>query len=210
MPLLLAATLLWTWQWPRLSAGERSFGICLWLATLTETIALMLFRMDIHNQMVYKTYAPVEFLLLLHMPWAATSRTMHRRIMAFLVLCFAALVLHEWTTADAEPALFSMSMLLSMGTLTVLYAALLIVHAEASHVPLVRTPRFWMLFSVLLFMGPALPFLGIVDELHAEDPASAQLLFGIVEVLFLLRYGSVIIAAWLLYRSAAGTKDSGP
>lgn len=207
MPLLLAATLLWTWQWSRLAPAERSFAICLCLATLTETIALILFSMDIHNQMVYKTYAPAEFLLLLHLPWARTASTLHRRIMALLVLCFAGLLFHEWTSTAHEPAMFTMSMLLSMGTLAVLYAAMLIGHAEASHVPLVRTHVFWMLLSVLLFMGPALPFLGIVDELHAEDPGSAKLLFGIVEALFLLRYTAVVIAAWLLYRS---TKDFEP
>ncbi len=201
--MLFAASILWTRRWHGLSTAERSFTICLLLATITETSGMTLKHLDVPNSMVYKTYMPLEFALLLHVAWSYGGQRLLRWSLACLAGVFVVLLLVDWTRPAAYGDLIPLSMLYSTGMIAIIYAALLIHHAESSPVLIWRTHTFWMLLSVLLFMGPALPFLGILDELYASDPGMAQILFQIIEVLFLLRYGAVLIAAWFLYRSSS-------
>jgi hypothetical protein len=195
--LICAVSLLWTLRIRRIPSGQVLFYASILLACAVESGATYLSAWSTTTE-IYAWYLILEFLLLLTM----TTRSLRRSWTTGLAIAggLGFLVVSAWEHAYPAPdaIIAARSTLFGFSVLTFLCVVLLMDLVESATVPLWKDQRFWTYFSIFIFMGPAIPFLGLLNHIYAQDPVLAEELFIIIDVLFFLRYGSALVAAWLL------------
>lgn len=157
--------------------------------------------MDEKNAWLYNLYVPIEFYILLIMAQHLLKHRLSAVFIALVGLLYAVILIREIGQSDGSTLLYTRSTLLAFGSVTLLYAALLVDLAERTKTVLWKDQRFWVYLSVFLFMGPAIPYVGMMNEVYHRDPDLAFNLFLILDLLFLLRYGAAIVAGLLLNKA---------
>lgn len=192
-------SLIWTLRRQHLPDTQRWYFVALILAFVVENSSAALLITDQNNAWLYNLYVPLEFYLLAIMAERILNKRWSTALAAVGGAGYAALYLYEVTREGAFDLLDSRSTLLAYAIQTVLYAALLIELAERTTTVLWREQRFWVFLSVFLFMGPVIPYVGMMNEVYQRDAMLANSLFLIVDVLFILRYSAALIAGLMIF-----------
>ncbi|MCB0768047.1 MAG: hypothetical protein KDB95_12630 [Flavobacteriales bacterium] len=194
--LITAVFVLWVRRRRWMLPEQRAFFASLILGFAVEITSSLLQHSSRHTTWIYTLYIPLEMMLLLHFAHEALGRVRWRWVIGVAALLYLALLAFE---ASGELIILrSKSTLLGWSILTFLIAYLMVRLAEDSLLPLWKDQRFWVYLSILVFVGPAIPYVGLLNRVYAEDPRLASELFVIIEVLFIVRYGSALLAGFLL------------
>lgn len=163
---------------------------------------MVLNERGLHNVLLYNFYWPVEVALLL-----ALSHLMHpwpRRVLSlagggFLVVWAINLLL-----IDPRVRLVNTSVILGALLLAALYLLRLWHLANTLQARLRDSAAYWLCLAVLVYYGAAAPLLGSINYFLEVDVATAQGLFRITQVLFLLKF-ALMGTACLRARTPATT-----
>ncbi|MBK7384836.1 MAG: hypothetical protein IPI81_16110 [Flavobacteriales bacterium] len=189
----------WTLRLRSMPFAQRFFFAQLALAMVVENTSGILFIFDHENSVLYNFYIPLEFALLCAFAaFSFRSRLVHA-VLLLVVVCYGVVLFLE--LRQGTPIIFTKSLLLAYATLTITFSVLLVRLAGSTEVRLWKDQRFWVYLSIVVFTGAVIPYVGLMNHLYTSDPALAKSLFGIIEVLFFLRYGMVWLAGALLPRS---------
>lgn len=189
---------IWTLRRKHIPDAQRAFFVALLLAFVVENASAVLVLFNKDNNWLYNLYIPLEFYLLAYMAHRSSARRWSTALTLVAVLGFTVLFIEEQYSPGPFHLLNAHSTLLAWAVLTVLYATLLVQLAENCTSALWKEQRFWVYLSVLLFVGPAIPYVGLLNMMHARDPELAGRLFLIVDILFFLRYGTALIGGLTL------------
>lgn len=167
------------------------------LSFIAENWAMVLSRYGIDNTLLYKIWIPVMVTVLSY--WLI--RSLHRSWQVVLVV--VALIVYfglvGWESANVAEGtlLYDRSLLFGYAFLSITFAARLLHLAASSVHPLIKDPVFWVLVAFFASLGPAIPYLGLLNHLYAQNKEAADSLYVIVEVLFLLQFVLLGVAALL-------------
>lgn len=156
------------------------------VACLIDISGVTLAFMGIDNTQLYNFYWPVEFGLLLTLGWLVQPRghwLLWLIAMAFLVVWVFDLV-RVWPSGQLATASVIWGALL----LTGFYLAQLWALAETWSADLREAPAVWLCLAVLAYYGPAGPLIGSINYFLAVDMDLARKLYGITQVLCVLKF----------------------
>jgi magnesium-transporting ATPase (P-type) len=193
----------WTLRIRSIPPGQRFLYAQLVLAFLTENTCAVLVELDIENAWLYRIYLPIEFLLLLF--FAMRSFGGSRAVVLALIVYIGYLGIFWWEShsGTTDGILNSKSLLFAWSTLAVVYTILLVRLAERAEQPLWKEQIFWAYLSIVVFMGGALPYIGMLNRLYRADREASDSLFVIIDVLFFARYAMAWKAGRMLAQRSA-------
>ena len=196
---------IWTLRSKYIPAQQYAFYMLLLLAFVIENGSALLVQFKYHTTWFYNFYLPLEVILLMVLAHGSVGKRWLRGTFIVALIAYFALWTMELFAAEPTELLNSKSTLFGWSILTLIYGGLLVQLADTSVVPLWKDQRFWTYLSVLIFVGPAIPYIGLINRIYAEDPGMASDLFVIIDVLFFVRYGCALIAGALLTPSRVAT-----
>lgn len=192
--LVLAALVLWWFRRERFGARSLFLGCQLLFAFIIEVCGGYSAVHYIHNLWMYDFYIPVEFGLLSIYLHAQFETAWKARALVILVFAFA--VSYVLEIGGALPDLFvSRSYMLGSMTLGLGFIMVLYEMANQIHVSLLHRPRFWAYLGMAVFFSCNIPVMGLWNLVIHQEPHSAVQLYVINHVLFLIRYGLIVVAA---------------
>jgi hypothetical protein len=131
----------------------------------------------------------------------SVQRTVARAVIGLALAVYFGLLVWETTRYAADPILFQYSLLFGYTYLTAACAVLLVRLAATSTGVIWKDPCFWVYVAFFATLGPAIPFLGMLNHLYGVDQLQADSLFYIVDVLFLAQFVLLGVAGLLLHPS---------
>jgi ABC-type long-subunit fatty acid transport system fused permease/ATPase subunit len=191
--LVLLALICWWRHRSRFAPRSGWLGLQLAVALVDESYASMLNVRVLPNLWWYDLYVPVEFGLLLGYTHGHLKQRWQRAAVwpaAVLLAVAYAIDLHStYPTGFVSRAYILGSLVITAALLALLYDLALrtdrALHAQ---------PLFWAFLGMVLFFAGMVPLLGLWNQLTSESPRLAHELYTANHVLFLLRYGGVIVA----------------
>jgi hypothetical protein len=176
----------------------RPLMLFLALSVAVENAALLLGRYTGNNTWLYKAWVPALIVLLSYWLWRSMARRWATAAIAAALAVYLGLLGWEAATANAERILFARSLLFGYAFISALCAAELLRLATTASSVLWRLPAFWAHLAFFASLGPAIPYLGLLNRLYAADRQLADALFVIVDVLFLVQFAALGVAGLLL------------
>lgn len=152
------------------------------------------------NTVLYMVWVPLMIALLCFWLWRAIDRPWAGFVVGGVLLAYFALLAWELLNQARQQLLFERSLLLGYTSIGALCAVQLIRLTEVTKQPLWREPRFWIYFAFFGSMIPAIPCLGLINDIYHADAELASALFTIVDALFLFQLGTLIMAGVLVLR----------
>lgn len=198
MLLTCTVSAVWILRRRHIPDAQRAFFLVLLLAFVVENTSAILVLFDLRNNWLYNLYIPLEFYLLAYTAHRSLVRRWSTALALIVGLVFTLVFAWEMLRPGTFNLLNAHSTMLGWALLTFLYATLLVLLAESCTKVLWKEQRFWVYFSVLLFMGPAIPYVGMLNMVHARDAELARHLFVILDILFFLRYSAALLGGSLL------------
>lgn len=202
--LVLVASAAWWRERKRFAPRSWALGVQLIAGCIAESYGCYLSLSEQRNLWWYDLYAPVELgLLLLY----AHAHFRHRWQRLVLLPTAAGLAVIYTLDMRASYPLGFVSAAYICGALVLVGAYMSLVYELALRVDrvLYRQPLFWVHLGVAFFFAGMVPLLGLWNQLTEGDIGLARRLFIANDVLFTLRYGSVILACAIPFRQHAAT-----
>ncbi|WKZ65790.1 MAG: hypothetical protein QY325_13600 [Flavobacteriales bacterium] len=193
-----AALLAWVLHLRRAAPALRPIAAFLALSVAVENVALLLGHFTGNNTWLYKAYVPALIVLLSYWLWRSMARPWATAVIAGALAVYLGLLGWEAATVSAERLLFARSVLFGYAFISALCAAELLRLATTADSVLWRLPAFWVHLAFFASLGPAIPYLGLLNRLYAADRHLADTLFVIVDVLFLVQFAALGVAGLLL------------
>lgn len=193
-----AALLAWVLHLRRAAPALRPIAAFLALSVAVENVALLLGHFTGNNTWLYKAYVPALIVLLSYWLWRSMARPWATAVIAGALAVYLGLLGWEAATVSAERLLFARSVLFGYAFISALCAAELLRLATTASSVLWRLPAFWAHLAFFASLGPAIPYLGLLNRLYAADRQLADALFVIVDVLFLVQFAALGVAGLLL------------
>jgi hypothetical protein len=198
LALIGAALLCWWLRARPLQGSVRWYFLLLLFATVVECGGAWLIGQGSTTNTLYQIYIPLEIVLAaLFIASSSTERWPRGWPLLALVL-YTALLAWEWRNSSGSEILFSKSLLFAWALLVLGCCAVLLQRSYLLDRSIVRTWQFWALLSLLGYFGLALPTVGLVGELYAEDPVLAGEVYLVMDILYFFRYGLALVAGLLL------------
>jgi hypothetical protein len=188
----------WTRRYKLIPHYLLFFYLQITLAFFVESLAYILILLDLQNAWLYNLYIPLEFVLLLAFAYALADRQWLKWVMAGAMTIYVLMLWGEALQGGGMDILTSRSILWAWASLAMIHTYLLIRLADRSMIKIWRLPLFWVQFGIILFMGGAIPYIGLINRMLEHDAPLASGLFVIIEVLFFLRYTMAILAGQML------------
>lgn len=172
----------------RFPGGRFPWVLSIWVAvaTFAELLGITLAFIVVDNTQFYNFYWPVEFGLLLTLGQLVYPRKrwlVWLIASSFLVVWVSDLV-RVWPTGRLATASVIWGALL----LTGFYLAQLWTLAETWSADLREAPAVWLCLAVLVYYGPAAPLIGSINYFIVVDMDLASKLYGITQVLCVLKF----------------------
>lgn len=191
------AFLLWMRNLKRMPDGLRPILWFMVLSLIVENCALVLSLQEINNTLLYKTWIPVMITLLSYWLIRSLLRSWQVVFVGIALAAYFALLVWESSHVEEGALLFDRSLLFGYAFLSITMAARLLQLAASSLDPLLKDPVFWVLVAFFASLGPAIPYLGLLNHLYVQNMEAADSLYLIVELLFLLQCTALGVAAML-------------
>lgn len=206
---LFAALLVWGLVQRRSRAAWLPWiGALLALELAVEVAAKVMGQRGINNHLLYNVYFAVEFGLIvwfLHTHWPQ-ARTLRRTVRAAALLFAPVLVWDIW--AHGSPHYLATNALIIGGFLLGgLTAQALFIMVRVSAGPVHREPLFWVLLSIMVYYLAFIPILGLYNYLVFHNPDLAMRIYSINPLLFVLRYGLVLLGLVMVLRQGPRGHD---
>ncbi len=164
------------------------------MSVLVENGALVLRMLAGTNTLLYMLWIPLFVLLLSYWLWRIIEVRRVKWLLAFSVLTYFGLLFVEMLSEHEPRLLFQRSLLFGYGYLSAFCGYKLIRLAEECDGPIWRDPGFWVHLAFVGSLGPAIPYLGMLNHLYRMDRLRADSLFTIIDVLFLFQFIALGIA----------------
>lgn len=168
------------------------------LALVVEYSALVLAYLGAHNTLLYKIWISTMITLLSYWLMRTVRHTVAIAAIAVSLAVYIALFGWESTRDTGDSILFQHSLLFGYAFLTVACAAQLVRLATTCTERIWKEPEFWVYIAFFASLGPAIPFLGMMNNLYVLDNGQADSLFLIVEILFLVQFTLLGVAGLML------------
>lgn len=208
--LLILSIAIALWQWLRTPAPRsrffQVFGALIMAALATEIYGGLTNVRWINNNPVYNLFGFMETLLIL---WMATIlRPAWKRLALVLGVGITLVYIADLIYLKFEPYLLIEAIILNSVMQSVVCMMVLWWLAQASEVPLVRVPAFWIFLGFLIYFAGILPLIGTHGAIDLLDRSVASKLYPIIQGACILRY---LLAAYAcsLVRGAAAHTDHG-
>ncbi|MBK7943932.1 MAG: hypothetical protein IPJ85_00875 [Flavobacteriales bacterium] len=190
----------WALGWRALPRAMKPVLAYIALSAVVDTCAVVLREATGLNTVLYMVWVPLMIALLCFWLWRAIDRPWAGFAVGGVLLVYLALLAWELMSQDRQQLLFERSVLLGYASIGALCAVQLIRLTEVTDKPLWREPRFWTYFAFFGSMIPAIPCLGLINDIYSADAELASALFTIVDALFLFQLGTFIVAGVLVLR----------
>jgi hypothetical protein len=191
--LILVALICWWRHRSRFAPRSGWLGLQLAMALVDETYGSSLAVRVLPNLWWYDLYVPVEFAILLVYVHGHLKKGWQRTAVwpaaAVLAVAYAMDLRATYPEGFVSRAYILGSLVIVAALLALLYDLALRMD-RALHVQ----PMFWAFLGMVLFFAGMVPLLGLWNQLTLESPGLAHELYAANHVLFLLRYGGVIVA----------------
>lgn len=196
--LMAAVSILWTWRLGLLTGTERIFYWQLVLTFIKESICATYSSFFLQNGWLYNLSLPLETALLALFAHRTIRTIWSGWVCGTVVLVLVLSTLHEFLQPVPVDVLHARSTIFGWAFLTLIFCYLLVGLAERSPLPPWRDPLFWTYLSIVVFSGPAIPYVGLINRLAEQGSTLALDLYIILDVLFFLSWLMLLIAALLL------------
>ncbi len=191
-PLLLACTLgVVVARW-RTMPGSGWLMVMLALGTIVEVTAVMLVLLQGYNLWLYDLFIPVEQLLLVGYAWRQWG---HHYFRAYLLVVTAVILVvmpFEVYGSILRSEFVGRGFLICATLVLPAYLALLFREAIALDGVLFRSATTWIALGVVIYLGASIPLMGLMNTLNSNDVDLAMRLYRINDVVFALRFGTII------------------
>ena len=134
------------------------------------------------------------------------SQVLHRMIAGAVALLFPVLVVDLWLHGSVH-VLVTNALIIGGFLIGILAAKALFMLVQESDVALHRLPLFWVLLSFMVYYLTFIPIFGLYNYLSKHESTVAFELSNFNNVLFLIRYGLVLVGLVLLYRQSTMRHD---
>ncbi|MBK9419188.1 MAG: hypothetical protein IPN62_18385 [Flavobacteriales bacterium] len=181
----------------RVPDGLRPITWFMVLSFIAENFAMVLSLQDINNTLLYKIWVPVMITLLSYWLMRSLHRTWQVVLVAIALAAYFALFGWESAYKVDGSLLYDRSLLFGYAFLSITMAARLLHMAASSVHPLIKDPVFWVHVAFFASLGPAIPYLGMLNHLYVRNMEAADSLYVIMDVLFLLHFVLLGVAAAL-------------
>ncbi|HEY0977113.1 MAG TPA: hypothetical protein VGE21_06545 [Flavobacteriales bacterium] len=186
------------WAGARRAGGSfiKWSGALLICALVVEVIALVLRSCGLHNTLLYNIFTCIELLFFLRLVKVMVPDRKRAVTMSGAVGLIAMAVNYvRYKEPDflLTEGIIIVAAIMTGWSMVVLWRA-----AQHSERPLIRTPSFWFYMGAMVYFGGIVPFVGMMFYLYQNDRHLTALLYGIINVLAVLRY---LLTAWA-YRLA--------
>lgn len=171
------------------------------LVLVAEYSALVLSFQSMNNTLLYKIWISTMITLLSYWLIRSIPHTMPRAVLGLALVVYFGLLVWESTSYIHEPILFQYSLLFGYTYLSAACAVQLVRLAATSTSVIWRDPCFWVYVAFFATLGPAIPFLGMLNQLSGADQQLANSLYYIVDVLFMAQFILLGVAGLLLHPS---------
>ncbi len=192
------ALLAWLWHLRRIPRSLRPILFFLLMSVAVENGALIMRAYVEHNTELYNAWIPVMVTLLCYWLWHTMAHRLASLCIGLVLACYFILLMVEATSPVADRILFQRSVLFGYACISALCAVQLIRLTTLARGQLWREPLFWTCVAFFASLGPALPYLGLLNHLYKVDQLKADALFTIIDVLFLIQFSALGIAGVLL------------
>jgi hypothetical protein len=156
------------------------------VASLIDVSGVTLAFMDVDNTQLYNFYWPVEFGLLLTLGQLVYPRK--RWLVGLIALAFLIVWVMDLVRVWPSGRLATASVIWGALLLTGFYLAQLWTLAETWSADLREAPAVWLCLAVLVYYGPAAPLIGSINYFLAVDMDLARKLYGMTQVLCVLKF----------------------
>ncbi|HNR55242.1 MAG TPA: hypothetical protein PKJ19_08755 [Flavobacteriales bacterium] len=201
---LLAAFVLWLVARGRSDrAWVRYIGPLLGLGFAIEMAGKWLGHQGLNNHLLYNAFFLLDFGVISWMLYRSFPGApgLHRLLAGAGIMLLPTLLWDLWS--NGTPYLLATKTLIIGGFLLGLLAVIALFElVRESAVPVHRHPLFWILLSIMVYYLSFIPIFGLYNYLVANH---SQIVFEVNKVnsvLFLTRYGLVLVGLVLLYRQA--------
>lgn len=189
-----------SWRSKRSVFGPIStvLGLQLLLGMVTEVIASWLCVERVNNLWLYNAYIPLEFIAVLFMCHRELKLERFGWITPVLLAIYVGVLAYELPEALEKERFISLTFQSGAAILSLL----LLLHLVRSAYTLEGENHFsrpitYVLLGQLFFFSGAIPVLGLINAMSAENSSLANALYSINDVLFAVRYGAVLFAPLL-------------
>lgn len=179
-------------------AIARRLGTLLLVALGVEGIGYWTTLEGVNNNLLYNAFVAVDMVLVLsffalHTPaWATTMR-----VLMAIGLCT---LLATGYAHGSFKGLWIEGIVLNAIMLAVVASAALWRLANQSTVRLTKVPEFWMFMGIVVYFGGLVPIVLAAKWLYIQDPTVVTLLWTVLPVLGIVRYGLAAYACNLWYK----------
>ena len=193
--LLIALPVLWVWRWRNAGGWSAYLGAIFLLMLLQHLVSWWLSARGFNNHGLANIYMVFEYGLWIGMARHLAGRSIDRSVLLLLLLVFLLVqvffMLQDFWTFATAPYL--------LGALVVVLAHtyLLVRHVDRAEGNLLRDPLFLVMLSVVMYYGCSAPIMGSLTYLTSLDMEFADSLYGVNDVLLLLRCVLVGVALLL-------------
>jgi hypothetical protein len=195
-----AALTIWALGWRALPRAMEPVLAYIAISAVVDAGAVALREAAGLNTVLYMVWIPLMIALLCYWLWRAIDRPWASFTVGGVLLAYLALLAWELMSQTRQQLLFERSVLLGYASIGALCAVQLIRLTEVTEKQLWREPRFWIYFAFFGSMIPAIPCLGLINDIYHSDEELASALFTIVDALFLFQLGTLIMAGVLVLR----------
>ena len=206
---LLAALVVWALARRRTTGPWYPWlGVLLLASIVAELMGKWFAAYGLNNHVLYNAYFVVEFgviMVLLCRTWPR-SQVLHRMIAGAVALLFPVLVLDLWLHGSVH-VLVTNALIIGGFLIGILAAKALFMLVQESDVALHRLPLFWVLLSFMVYYLTFIPIFGLYNYLSQHESTVAFELSNFNNVLFLIRYGLVLVGLVMLCRQSAIRHD---
>ena len=177
------------------------------LSVLVENGAIAMRALLGNNTLLYMIWIPVFITLISYWLWRCIAKRWAGLFIGAAVMIYYTLLITELATEHGSQLLFQRSLLFGYGYITALCAYCLVQLAEEAQGQLWNEPLFWVYLAFFASLGPAIPYLGMLNHLYRVDELKADSLFAIIDLLFLLQFTALAIAGLRLHRQPKAAID---
>lgn len=166
-------------------------------ATIAEGYCTYLSFQGENNLRCYNVYIPLEFVLLGCFGVLGSDLPILRKLSWAGLLAYTVVVVGEFGRAWQEHEFITRGYIVGGLLLTSLFVLVLFREATHSLTPFLRIPGNLVLLGCVVFFGASIPLLGLTNVLIEREVSWAPNMYFINDGLFLIRYGLVIVAAFI-------------
>jgi hypothetical protein len=176
-------------------------GLLLGVSLVIESAAKAMGHFGINNHVLYNAYFVIDFGVIAWLLYRTfpDAPNLHRMITAAIILLVPILVWDLWSNGTLH-LLATKALIIGGFLLGLLTVHSLFILVRESSIALHHQPLFWMLLSIMVYYLSFIPIFGLYNYLVANNSTVAFEMSNINNVLFLLRYGLVLVGLVLLVR----------